>query len=147
MDAKIPRKTLDELKKMTADEKLDYQKALNRERVRLSRERKAQTETPDEKQARLRKIADNTKAYRDKLGDEYKAKHRINQSNYRKRIMTKEEASSVIQKQFRKNKQNTIKKQEANKIATDILDSIIENSFNKKIVNGELKLKRGRKIK
>jgi hypothetical protein len=60
-----------------------------------------------------------------------------------KRKMTKEEASTLIQRQYRKNKQQ----QEAKAISTDILNDIIENSFNKKIVNGELKQKRGRKLK
>lgn len=64
-----------------------------------------------------------------------------------KRKMTRDEASSIIQKQYRKNKEEQKKKKEAEAIASDILNDIIENSFNKKIVNGELKMKRGRKIK
>jgi hypothetical protein len=36
------------------------------------------------------------------------------------------------------------KQQEAQTIANDILNGIIENSFNNKKVNGELKMKRGR---
>ena len=64
-----------------------------------------------------------------------------------KRKMTREEASSIIQKQYRKNKEEQKKKKETQAIASDILNDIIENSFNKKIVNGELKLKRGRKLK
>ncbi len=42
--------------------------------------------------------------------------------------MTKEEASSLIQRQYRKNKA----KKETQQIAKDILNDIIENSFNKK---------------
>jgi len=64
-----------------------------------------------------------------------------------KRKMTREEASSIIQKQYRKNKEEQKKKKEAQAIASDILSDIIENSFNKKIVDGELKMKRGRKLK
>ena len=63
-----------------------------------------------------------------------------------KRKMTREEASSIIQKQYRKNKEEQKKQKEARAIASDILGDIIENSFNKKLVNGELKQKRGRKL-
>ena len=63
-----------------------------------------------------------------------------------KRKMTREEASSIIQKQYRKNKEEQKKQKEARAIASDILGDIIENSFNKKIVNGELKAKRGRRL-
>ena len=63
-----------------------------------------------------------------------------------KRKMTKEEASSIIQKQYRKNKEEQKKKKEAQAIASDILNDIIDTSFNKKIVDGVLKQKRGRRI-
>ena len=63
-----------------------------------------------------------------------------------KRKMTREEASSIIQKQYRKNKEEQKKQKEARAIASDILGDIIENSFNKKIVDGELKQKRGRRL-
>jgi hypothetical protein len=63
-----------------------------------------------------------------------------------KRKMTREEASSVIQRQYRKNKEEQKKQKEAQAIASDILNDIIDTSFNKKIVNGELKQKRGRKL-
>jgi hypothetical protein len=56
-----------------------------------------------------------------------------------KRKMTREQASTIIQRQYRKNK-------ESKSIVKDILNDIIDNSFNKKIVNGELKTKRGRRI-
>ena len=61
---------------------------------------------------------------------------------YQKTKMTRDEASSLFQKQFRNNKQ----KIDALKITTDILNDIIDNSFNKKIVNGEVKPKRGRRL-
>ena len=64
-----------------------------------------------------------------------------------KRKMTREEASSIIQKQYRKNKEEQKKKKETQAIVSDILNDIINSSFDKKIVNGEIKLKRGRKIK
>ena len=63
-----------------------------------------------------------------------------------KRKMTREEASSIIQKQYRKNKEEQKKQKEARAIASDILGDIFENSFNKKIVDGELKMKRGRRL-
>ena len=103
----------DEAKKATANEKA-------REGMKTLR----QTRTPEEvkKHLEIRKIYDN--------------KYEV------KRKMTREEASSVIQKQYRKNKA----KKEINKIATVILDDIINNVFDKKIVNGEIKKKRGRKL-
>ena len=61
----------------------------------------------------------------------------------KKRKMTKTEAATLIQKQYRQKKN----KEEGIIISKDILNDIIENSFNKKIVNGEIKAKRGRKIK
>ena len=67
----------------------------------------------------------------------YDAKYEI------KRKMTKTEAATVIQKQYRQKKN----KDETTTIAKDILNDIIDSSFNKKLVNGELKAKRGRKIK
>ena len=57
-----------------------------------------------------------------------------------KRKLTREQASVRIQKQF-------CKKKEANDIVKSILDDIIDKAPNMKIVNGELKQKRGRKIK
>jgi hypothetical protein len=60
--------------------------------------------------------------------------------------MTREEASSVIQRQYRKNKEEQKKKKETQSIVNDILNDIIDTSFNKKIVDGVLKQKRGRKI-
>jgi hypothetical protein len=63
-----------------------------------------------------------------------------------KRKMTREEASSIIQKQYRKNKEEQKKQKEAQAIASDILNDIIDTSFNKKIVDGVLKQKRGRRI-
>jgi hypothetical protein len=103
----------DEAKKATANEKA-------REGMKTLR----QTRTPEEvkKHLEIRKIYDN--------------KYEV------KRKMTREEASSVIQKQYRKNKA----KKEINKIASDILGDIINNVFDKKIVNGEIKAKRGRKL-
>ncbi len=74
----------------------------------------------------------------------YDAKYEI------KRKMTKTEAATLIQKQYRqkKNKANEVlAKQEATTTAKDILNDIIDSSFNKKLVNGELKAKRGRKLK
>jgi len=67
----------------------------------------------------------------------YDAKYEI------KRKMTKTEAATLIQKQYRQKKN----KEEATTTAKDILNDIIDSSFNKKLVNGELKAKRGRKLK
>jgi len=70
-----------------------------------------------------------------------------------KRRMTREQAASVIQREVRKNRAEKLmitraqaKKKEANTIASSILDDIIDSVYDKKIVNGELKKKRGRKL-
>jgi hypothetical protein len=59
-----------------------------------------------------------------------------------KRKMTREEATLLIQSQYRKNKA----KKQTQQIAKDILNDIINNVFDKKIVDGKLKAKRGRKL-
>ena len=56
----------------------------------------------------------------------------------------KEQRKPYDAKYYQKTKMT---RDEALTISTDILNDIIENSFNKKIVNGEVKKKRGRKIK
>lgn len=70
-----------------------------------------------------------------------------------KRRMTREEAASVIQREVRKNRAEKLmitraqaKKKEANIIASSILDDILNVVPNMKIVNGELKKKRGRRV-
>ena len=108
----------DEAKKATANEK-----------AKQGMKKIRETRTPEEQKQYL------------ELRKTYDKKYEV------KRKMTREEASSVIQRQYRKNKEEQKKKQETQSIATDILNDIIENSFNKKIVNGELKAKRGRKLK
>jgi hypothetical protein len=61
-----------------------------------------------------------------------------------KRRMTREQAATVIQKQYKAQKQN---REEATAAAKDILNDILDVVPNLKLVNGELKAKRGRKIK
>ena len=63
-----------------------------------------------------------------------------------KRKLTRDEASTVIQRQYRKNKQQQAKRAEATSIATSILNDLIDIAPNMKVVNGELKKKRGRKV-
>ena len=60
-----------------------------------------------------------------------------------KRKMTKEEAAQIIQRQY-KSKKN---KEEGEAITKDILIDIINSSFDYKLSDGELKKKRGRKLK
>ena len=103
------------------------QKANEKAKIEMEKIRKART--PDEVKEYLQ------------LHKTYDKKYEV------KRKMTREEASSIIQKQYRKNKEEQKKKQEAQAITRDILSDIIESSFNKKIVNVELKRKRGRKLK
>jgi hypothetical protein len=71
-----------------------------------------------------------------------------------KRKLSRDEAATVIQREVRKNRAEKLmitraqaKKKEANTIASSILDDILLVVPNMKIVNGELKNKRGRKIK
>ena len=63
-----------------------------------------------------------------------------------KRKLTRDEASTVIQRQYRKSKQQQAKRAEATSIATSILNDLIDIAPNMKVVNGELKKKRGRKV-
>ena len=61
---------------------------------------------------------------------------------YKKQKMTREQAAQVIQKQYKAKKN----KQEGEAISKDIINDIINSSFNYKLVDGELKKKRGRKM-
>ena len=70
-----------------------------------------------------------------------------------KRKMSRDEAATVIQREVRKNRAEKqmitraqAKKKEAHSIASSILNDIFDTVPNMKIVNGELKSKRGRKI-
>jgi hypothetical protein len=107
----------------------EAKKAIANDRAKQGMKTLRQSRTPEEviQYLQLRKTYDN--------------KYEV------KRKMTREEASSVIQRQYRKNKEEQKKKQEAQAIANNILNDIIDTSFNKKIVNGDLKAKRGRKPK
>ena len=60
-----------------------------------------------------------------------------------KRKITRTEAATVIQKQYKQKKN----REEATTIAKDILNDILDVVPNLKTVNGELKAKRGRKVK
>ena len=60
-----------------------------------------------------------------------------------KRKLTRDEASTVIQRQYHKSKQ---KRAEATSIATSILNDLIDIAPKMQVVNGELKKKSGRKI-
>ncbi len=63
--------------------------------------------------------------------------------NDTKRKMTRTEAATVIRKQYKQKKN----REEATTMAKDILDDILDVVPNLKMVNGELKAKRGRKVK
>mmetsp|Transcript_42779 Transcript_42779/g.89459 ORF Transcript_42779/g.89459 Transcript_42779/m.89459 type:complete len:97 (+) Transcript_42779:136-426(+) len=70
-----------------------------------------------------------------------------------KRKMSRDEAATVIQREVRRNRAEKqiitraqAKKEEAHSIASSILNDIFDTVPNMKIVNGELKKKRGRKI-
>jgi len=108
----------------------EAKKAIANEKAKQGMKVLRETRTPEEQKQYLQ------------LRKTYDKKYEV------KRKMTREEASSVIQRQYRKynQEQEQKKKQDAQSIATNILNDIIQNSFNKKIVNGELKAKRGRRI-
>ena len=70
-----------------------------------------------------------------------------------KRKLSRDEAASVIQREVRKNRAEKLmitraqaKKKEANTIASSILDDILNVVPNMKIINEELKNKRGRRV-
>ncbi len=76
--------------------------------------------------------------------EEQKEQRKPYDDKYRlKRKMTRTEAAIVIQKQYKQNKN----REEATTIAKDILNNILDVVPNLKMVNGELKAKRGRKVK
>lgn len=66
---------------------------------------------------------------------------------YEKKKLSKEEAAKIIQKQYKQNKAQKQNREEATAAAKDILNDILDAVPNMKIVNGDLKPKRGRKIK
>jgi hypothetical protein len=83
----------------------------------------------------------------DRSKDELKQQRKPWDTKYNaKRKLSRDEASTVIQRQYRKSKQQQAKRAEATSIATSILNDLIDIAPNMKIVNGELKKKRGRKI-
>ncbi len=83
----------------------------------------------------------------DRSKDELKQQRRPWDTKYNaKRKLSRDEASTVIQRQYRKSKQQQAKRAEATSIATSILNDLIDAAPNMKVVNGELKKKRGRKI-
>ena len=154
----IGREIYERIKDLSNPQRIEYFKTISTEYKELYKKYnntiRQQKYKQDEanKQKANDKAKEGMKALRaSRTPDEVK-KHLEIRKTYDKRFeakrkMTREEASSIIQKQYRKNKEEQKKQKEAQAIASDILNDIIENSFNKKIVNGELKLKRGRKLK
>lgn len=66
---------------------------------------------------------------------------------YEKKKLSKEEAAKIIQKQYKQNKAQKQNREEATAAAKDILNDILDAVPNLKIVDNQLKKKRGPKIK
>ena len=125
------------LGKLTEEEKKLYDKYRNMINKRNSLAKDVKKQQKQNEQAK-----EGMKTFRAKLTkEEIKEKRKPYDEKYReKKKLSKEEAVRIIQKQYRK-------KKEAESIVKDILSDIIDTAPNMKIVNGELKKKRGRKIK
>jgi len=63
-----------------------------------------------------------------------------------KRKLTNDEAMTLIQREFRRKRQEKKEKKDNQEFAKSIVNNIFDNIFSHKIVNGELKQKRGRKL-
>jgi len=125
------------LGKLTEEEKKLYDKYKNMINKRNSLAKDVKKQQKQNEQAK-----EGMKIFRAKLTkEEIKEKRKPYDEKYmEKKKLSKEEAVRIIQKQYRK-------KKEAEAIVKDILTDIIDTAPNMKIVNGELKKKRGRKIK
>ena len=154
----IGREIYERIKDLSNPQRIEYFKNVSTEHKELYKKYNNVVRQQKYKQDEAKKATANDKAREgmktfraSRTPDDIKKHLEIRKSYDKKyevkRKMTREEASSIIQKQYRKNKEEQKKKKETQAIASDILNDIIENSFNKKIVNGELKLKRGRKLK
>ena len=127
------------LKTLTAENVLKYQRFRNNER------QKAYKQDPAKKALANERSRLNMFVNREKNPEKYKELNKKHNQDYYKRNqekkkLSKEDAVRIIQKQYRK-------KKEAESIVKDILSDIIDTAPNMKIVTGELKKKRGRKIK
>ena len=154
----IGREIYERIKDLSNPQRIEYFKNVSTEHKELYKKYNNVVRQQKYKQDEAKKATANDKAREgmktfraSRTPDDIKKHLEIRKSYDKKyevkRKMTREEASSIIQKQYRKNKEEQKKKKETQAIASDILNDIIENSFNKKIVNGEIKLKRGRKLK
>lgn len=125
------------LGKLTEEEKnlyIKYKNMINKRNSLEKDENKKQKQNEQAKEGMKKLRATRTK-------EEIKEKRKPYDEKYKeKKKLSKEEAVRIIQKQYRK-------KKEAEAIVKDILADIIDVAPNMKIVNGELKKKRGRKIK
>jgi len=111
-----------------------YRNMINK-RKSLSKDENKKTKQNEKAKEGMKKIrATRTKEEIKEQRKPYDAKYQV------KKKLSKEDAVRIIQKQYRARK-------EAETIAKDILADIIDVAPNMKIVNGELKKKRGRKIK
>jgi len=82
----------------------------------------------------------------DKSKDELRQQRKPWDTKYNaKRKLSRDEASTIIQRQYRKTKQQKALRAEATTAVSSILNDLINTAPNMKVVNGELKKKRGRK--
>ena len=154
----IGREIYERIKDLSNPQRIEYFKNVSTEHKELYKKYNNVVRQQKYKQDEAKKAIANDKAkqgmktLRQSRNPEEVKKHLEIRKSYDKkyevkRKMTRDEASTIIQKQYRKNKEEQKKKKETQAIASDILNDIINSSFDKKIVNGELKLKRGRKLK
>ena len=158
------RLTREQLKGLSAEEKIAYQKRLNAERVAAYRA--ANKEKAAEYNKKYKKEYINRPENRDKykeLNKKYVEKYNkqkrqvmaaltLRQANKNAEKLTNNEREAkkaieegrAIMQRLNRQKKN---KEEAMTTAKDILNDILDVVPNMKIVNGELKPKRGRKIK
>ena len=153
----IGREIYERIKDLSNPQRIEYFKNVSTEHKELYKKYNNTIRQQKYKQDEAKKAIANEKAregmktFRASRTPEEVKKHLEIRKTYDKKFevkrkMTRDEASSIIQKQYRKNKEEQKKKKETQSIVNDILNDIIDTSFNKKIVDGVLKQKRGRKI-
>ena len=117
----------------SAVEELARLKLRNKERAQKHRAKIQATETNAEKEARLKKKKEQTASYRAKLTD-----------------TTRKELNKKHQQDYREKHKKVdadANKKEVEKMAKELIYEFVDKAPHLKIVNGQLKLKRGRKVK
>jgi hypothetical protein len=135
------KKSLQDLKNMTAEERLAYDKELNR--IRVAKYRKTHKDEKDYKE----KKKQSTYKYRKEHRDKYNELNRKHNATFReKKRLTKDEAQTIIAKAYRNKKELENNKQILNdKMAVMTISKNIVDNLKYK-VKREPKVKEGTKI-